>query len=149
MGRTVPSPTWASNICFNWRWTTVCVSSLFVWNICTKVVDFMLTSQSFLSIHKVKSWGIPLRKHTSAQIMGFRCEGLSSCNFAANNCCYLHSLHQDCQVAVLQTAVSSDWNKLKRGKDLRDKSLSALWTIDSFALAARVNCQFIYIFFNQ
>ena len=45
MGRTVQSTAWASNVCFNWRWTKLFVSlslySLFLWRIRTqKIVDF-------------------------------------------------------------------------------------------------------------
>ena len=89
--------------------------------VCLKVLQkncdfFVLTPQAFLSVHWAKSWGMPLRKHASAQVMGFRCGGLGSCSLAANNFDHLHSLHRDyLKLAVLQTAVSSGWKwkKLK------------------------------------
>ena len=134
MERTVPSPAWASNVCFNSSWTKLFVSlslsSLFVSKNSHKDCGFYVpTPLFFLSIHRAKSRGIPLREHASAQIMEFRCEGLGSCNFAANNYRHLLSLHRE--VAVLQAANSSAWSKLKWGKDLLKKSLSALRTIDS------------------
>ena len=72
---------------------------------------YVSTPWSFLSMHRGKFRGTPLRKHASAQIMGFRCEGLGSCNLAANNYRHLHSLHRE--VAVLHAENSSAWNKLK------------------------------------
>ena len=45
MEKTIPSRAWASNVCFNSRWTNLFVSLslslLFIWRIRTKIVDFM------------------------------------------------------------------------------------------------------------
>ena len=126
MGRTVPSPAWASNVCFNSCWiklfVSLSLSSLFVWRNRTKIVDFMCRHHDPFFQYIKRNLGEYLWKHASAQIMGFRCEGLGSCNLAANN--YRHLLSLDRKVAVLQAANSSGWDKLKWGKNLLEKYLS-------------------------
>ena len=149
MERTLPSPTSANNVYFKSRWTefslslSLCLCYLFKgvaqksWILCAQTTSLFLGTLDEIS-------GNTLRKHTSAEVMGFRCGGLGRlCNLAANNYRHSHNLHQDYQkVAVLQTVVSSGWNKLKWEKDLPEKSLSALWMIDSIdscALTSSLN----------
>ena len=79
----------------------------------------MYRHQAFLPIHSVKFQGIPLRKHASAQIMRFRCEGLAAATLLQQATDHLYSVRWD--VTVLQATNSSGWNKLKWGKDLPEK----------------------------
>ena len=150
MEGTIPSPAWASHVYFHLRRTDFSLalpsplSIVCLKNSHRKHGFFVPIPQAFLSVHR----RIPLRKRTSAQDMGFRCEGLGSCNIAANNYSHLHSLHPDCQkLIILQITVSNCCDKLHWGKDQLEKSWSALWMIDSWGLfrvartAASIKCQ--------
>ena len=86
----------------------VCIMQILYKEIHTQIVDFVCQHHEPFSQYNGQNLGEYLRqKHASAQVMGFRCGGLSGSNLAANNNDHLHSLRQDYRkVAVVQSAFS-------------------------------------------
>lgn len=148
---TLPSQAWARN-----KKNSPSIPPLTVWRFCTKIIYFMCQH------HKPLSWyiGWNLRQNLWENILQLRSRGSDAEVAAAATLLHLHRLHWDYQkVAVLQAADFSGWHKLIWEKDLLEKALSELRTIDSCALtsslslfwvtrpAASINYQLV--FFNQ